>query len=217
MKHVHCATSKYMFYTMKNKIMKKEVIQYYKDRLKGSFFRKFSGVHNRVKTGMQSILLELKIKNLLPEKINAIEMFGMHALWHTMDYIEYVSHLDIFEIDKTYHELSKIKLKKYPVKFYNLDSIKYIQETELKYNFIVADIPFGGTFYDPTGLPYFFDQLIKISDSNGVIIFNCHSVKLKDFEAIKLLIHNKIETRKIKDLFFTPRNELVTYITIVME
>ena len=197
--------------------MKKEVKQYYKDRIKQSFFSRFSGVDKRVKTGMQSILLELKIKSLLPEKINAIEMFGMHGLWHTMDYIEYIDHLDIFEIDATYHDLSKIKLKKYPVEFYNLDSIKYIQETELKYNFIVADIPYGGTFYEENGLPYFFDQLIKIAEADSVIVFNCHSVKLKDYEAIKLLIQNRVEQRKIKDLFFTPRNELVTYITIVLQ
>ncbi len=140
--------------------MKKEVIQYYKDRMKQSFFSRFSGIKNRVKTGMQSILLELKIKDLLPEKINALAMFGMHALWHTMDYIEYVNHLDIFEIDITYHDLSKIQLKGYPVEFHNSDSIKYVQETGSKYNFIVADIPYSGPFYEADGLPYFFDHLI---------------------------------------------------------
>ena len=197
--------------------MKKEDIQYYKDRIKHSVYKRFTGINKMAKTGMQSVILELKLKKLLPAKINAIEMFGMHGLWHTMTYIEYVSNLEIFEINKRYHELSKIKLKKHPVKFYNLDSIKYIKETELKYNFIVADSPFSGEFYDNNGLPYFFDELTKIAEPNSVIIFNCPSEKLKDYDTLKVLIHKRIEHRKIKDLFFKPRNELVMYIILVIE
>lgn len=197
--------------------MKKEDFQYYKDRIKQSLYRRFTGINKRTKTGMQSVILELKIKNLLPAKINAIEMFGMHALWHTMDYIEYVDHLDIFEINTRYHELSKIKLKKYPVQFYNADSINYVRTTKLKYNFVVADIPYSGDFYDDSGLPPFFNDLIRIAESDAVIIFNFHSEKLRDYSGITALIHEKTGQRKIKDLFFTPRNELITYIILVLE
>lgn len=196
--------------------MKKEYLQYYKDRIKCSVYKKITGVNKKTKTSMQSVLLQLKLKNLLPEKINAIEMFGMHGLWHTMDYIDYVSNLDIFEINKTYHELSKISLKKYPVKFYNSDSIKHIKETSIKYNFIVADIPNGGDFYDDNGLPLFFDYLVGNIDDSGIIIFNCHSVRLKEYNLLVSLIKEKVKPREIKDLFFVPRNDVMSYVVLAI-
>ncbi len=197
--------------------MKKENIQYYKDRLKYFFYKKTTGINKKSKTSMQSLLLQLQIKNLLPEKIYAIELFGMHGLWHTMDYINYVDNLDIFEINERYHELSKNVLKKYPVQFYNLDSIIYIKETKNKYNFIVADIPYGGDFYDNNGLPYFFEYFIKIANNNSIIIFNCHSAKLKEYNFLVKLINEKIEQREIKDLFFVPRNNVMSYIVLAIK
>lgn len=197
--------------------MKKENLQYYKDRFKYSVYKRITGVNKKSKTSMQSVLLQLKIKNLLPEKINAIEMFGMHALWHTMDYINYVNNLDIFEINERYHELSKILLKQYSVRFYNLDSIKYIKETNVKYNFIVADIPYSGDFYDNNGLPLFFENLIRISEDNSIIIFNCHTEKLKEYKTLVKLINEKVESREIKDLFFVPRHNLVSYIVLAIK
>jgi len=197
--------------------MKKEKIQYYKDLLKYFLYKKVTGVNKKTKTSMQSVLLQLQVKNLFPEKINAIEMFGMHGLWHTMDYINYVSNLDIFEINKGYHELSKNALKSHPVQFYNVDSIKYIKKTSNKYNFIVADIPYGGDFYDDNGLPFFFEYFIKISNDNSIIIFNCHSVKLKEYNFLVKIIKEKTEQREIKDLFFVPRNDEMSYIVLVIK
>jgi len=197
--------------------MKKENIQYYKDKLKYLFYKNTTGINKKSKTSMQSLLLQLRVKKLFPEKIKSIEMFGMHGLWHTMDYISYVTHLDIFEINERYHELSKKALKNYPVNFYNLDSINYIKETNLKYNFIVADIPYGGNFYDSAGLPFFFEYLIKIADNNSIIVFNCHSVKLKEYRFLVKLIKEKIEEREIIDLFFVPRNDLMTYIVLAIK
>ncbi|MBI3519251.1 MAG: hypothetical protein HY062_07820 [Bacteroidetes bacterium] len=197
--------------------MRSENIQYYKDRLKYLFYKNTTGINKKSKTSMQSLLLQLEVKKLFPKKISAIEMFGMHGLWHTMDYINYVSNLDIFEINKSYHELSKSVLKKYPVQFYNLDSIKYIKETNNKYNFIVADIPYGGDFYDDNGLPVFFEYLIKISEYNSVIIFNCHSSKLKGYNSLTRLIKDKVRLREILDLFFVPRNNQMSYIALVIK
>ena len=185
--------------------------------MKYFLYKKVTGINKKTKTSMQSVLLQLQVKNLFPKKINAIEMFGMHGLWHTMDYINYVSNLDIFEINERYHLLSKNALKKYPVQFYNLDSIKYIKETKNKYNFIVADIPYGGNFYDENGLPTFFENFINISDDNAIIIFNCHSIKLKEYNFLIKLIKEKIEQREIKDLFFVPRNDVMSYIVLVIK
>jgi len=199
-------------------IIKEEYLQYFKDFLKQSFYKRFTGIGKRSKTSMQRVLLELKLKQLLPEKIIALEMFGMHGLWHTMDYIDFVISLDMFEINKTYHEMSKGSLKNYPVKFHHQDSIKYISETKATYNFVVADAPIIlGKFFESNGLPYFFNDLIKVTASSGIIIFNFHSNYLHNFLEFKLLIQNNVGSRKIKELFFVPRNENLTYGVLVLE
>lgn len=196
--------------------MSKENTQYLIDRIKQFVYKKVTGINKNAKTGMQNVLLQLKVKKLLPNKINAIEMFGMHGLWHTMDYIDFVDNLDMFEINKRYHELSKIMLRRYPVQFYNQDSIDYISKTKDKYNFIVADIPYSGQFYKDSGLPYFFDDMTRISEGESIIVFNFHSQKLDKFSDIKAEIHNKIKEREIRDLFFIARNELISYVVLAL-
>lgn len=196
--------------------MNKELVQYLKDSLKQSFYKRITGLNKKTKTGMQNVLLQLKVKDLLPSHIKAVELFGMHGLWHTLDYVDITDSLDMFEINKRYLELSKIKLKKYNVKYFNQDSIKFINETNQKYNFIVADIPFGGNFYESSGLPYFFSDFIRIADDSSVIIFNCHSQKLKDFKTLVSQITRQVSPREIKDLFFVPKNELIGYIVLVL-
>lgn len=194
-----------------------EGFQNFKDKLKQSFYSKFSGKEARLKSGMQSAILQLELKKLLPEKINAIEVFGMHGLWHTKDYIHLVDSLDIFEINKRYHELSKKNLKKFNVKYFHQDSIKFIAETSNKYNLVVADIPFGGSFYSENGLPLFIDDLIKITSGKSVLIFNIHSKFLSNFQRIESELKNKATNKKVKDLFFVARNSSVSYVVIAFE
>ncbi len=194
-----------------------ELIQYWKDRLKYLFVKSITGENRRVKTPMQQIILTLRLKNILPERITAIEMFGMHGLWHTMEYVTLVESLDIFEINKSYHELSKKLLKNYPTQFFHEDSIQFIASTNLNYNFVVADIPFGGDFYDLTGLPVFIDDLIKLIDpSGGVLIFNCHSHFLKSYKQLQECIKSSVHTHVVSDLFFVPRNESMSYIVLCL-
>ena len=49
--------------------MKKENIQYYKDKLKYLFYKNTTGINKKSKTSMQSLLLQLRVKKLFPEKI----------------------------------------------------------------------------------------------------------------------------------------------------
>lgn len=192
-----------------------EFAQYYKDRIKTAFFRKVSGLNARAKTGMHTLLLELKIKGLLPKNIRALEMFGMHGLWHTMDYVPFVEHLDIFEINEKYHELSKKNLKGFPVDFQCADSIAFVESRPQPYDLVVSDIPFGGDFYNQNGLPKFLPAMIEATAQKGVLIFNIHSSQLVDFNTFTGLIRAACGSREVVDLFYTPRNEWVTYTTIV--
>lgn len=56
---------------------------------------------------MQQVIYDLSQKGVLPQRLIALEMFGMHGFWHTMDYIKYVDSLDFFEIDADYANLAK--------------------------------------------------------------------------------------------------------------
>jgi len=172
-----------------------EDFQYLKDYFKYLIYKKITGIYKKSKTNMQSVLLQLKVKNLWPDKVRALEMFGRHGLWHTMDYVAWVDHPDIFELNPRFHELSQKNLKKYPVSFYNSDSIRFIQETQKKYDLIVADSPYGGNFYAEDGLPYFFNDFIKIADVKSIIIFNCHTIKLAKFEKLTQIIHQRVGNR----------------------
>ncbi len=189
---------------------------YNKDRLKLGIYNRISGIDKKLKTGMQSIIMQLQVKKLIPENIQAIELFGMHGLWHTKDYIGLVKHLDIFEIDPKYQAYSKKALKNYPVDFFQEDSIAFVKATDKKYNWIVSDSPYSGPFYGKDGLPLFFDDMIRCASEKAVIIMNIHSEYLADFIALQTKIHERIDNRKVKDLFFYTRNEQITYAVIVL-
>ncbi len=197
--------------------MKKQLTQYYLDKTKSLIYNFVSRRANKVQTPMTNLMLQLELKNLLPSKINAIELFGMHGLWHTLDYVKKVDSLHILEIDKTYHELSKRALKKYNVNYTNADSLKYADTTSQKYNFVVADIPFGGNFYDDKGLPVFWNSMLRIADKQCVFVFNIHSDKLKNYHYVVSEIKNRISSHKIKDLFFVPRNTQMSYIVLAID
>lgn len=196
----------------------KETIQYLIDYLKLIFYKLLSLlVGSKLRSSMKLLLLQLELKKLLPNKINALEMFGMHGLWHTMDYLHLVDSLDIFELNQHYHKLSRLNLRGYKVNFYNEDSIKFIHNTTNKYNFIVADIPFNGPFYDENGLPLFLDDMIRIASDSSVIIFNLHSSRLQYFEKVQADIKDKVKNRIIKDLFFVPKNSSIGYVALILQ
>lgn len=169
----------------------------------------------KLQTPMEQVILQLKQKGLLLDQIKAIEMFGMHGLWHTMDYVDVVKSMDFFEIDKDYLILSKLNLNKYNVNYYCEDSILNIKNTNNKYNLIIADIPYDGKFYGPDHLPIFWEDIIRITKRDAVIIINIHNKYLKDYSLLRESII-KSTNKEVKDLFFVVRNQLVSYLVVCL-
>lgn len=196
--------------------MKKQKIQCYLDKAKSAIYSLIIRKANKVQTPMTNLMLQLELKGLLPKKIKAIELFGMHGLWHTLDYVKKVESLDIFEIDEVYHNYSKKVLKDYNVNYYNSDCLQYAQTTKEKYNLIVADIPYSGNFYNDSGLPFFFNSLVRMSDTKSVIVFNIHSSRLNSFKKVVDEIENNLSTHHINDLFFVPRNNQISYVVLAI-
>jgi hypothetical protein len=192
-------------------------IQYWKDRLTRWGQTCFSGPQRRLKSGMQSLLLQLEAKGRLPSELDAVELFGMHGLWHTMDYVERVRHLEFFEIDKYYLELARKSLAGWPVTFHHADSIAWLHERRRTYNFIVADIPHSGPFYADGGLPIFLDDLLHACAPGGVIVFNCHTAHLLRHGELERVIRDRLGPRVLSDIFYVPRNSLITYVVMCLD
>ena len=70
--------------------MSREKSVYRKDFLKFKLYGLVKKKAIRFQTGMDQIMLQLELRDSLPNNATAIEMFGMHGLWHTMDYINKV-------------------------------------------------------------------------------------------------------------------------------
>lgn len=191
-------------------------VQYWKDRLTTWLLSHVAGQERRLKSGMQSVLLQLELKGSLPKPMTAVELFGMHGLWHTMDYVRLVEHLDFFEIDKQYLDLARRNLGRYPVTFHHGDSIAWLRSCEKQYNFVVADIPFSGPFYHADGMPLFLDDLVRITSPGGVLVFNAHAKHLSQYPAFEACIREHASGRTIADLFLVPRNSQVTYVVLTL-
>lgn len=191
---------------------------YYKDVLKSIVYRYISKCCGKVQTPMQQVMLQLRVRGMLPKRIDGIEMFGMYGLWHTMDYIKYVDSLDFFELNPVDIAWAKKNLRRYNVNFYCEDSIAYMRNTEKKYSFIVSDSPLGGDFYDEDGLPYFLRDMVNRSNEESVIIFNIkHQVQssngnIKQFCFLKDKIN---DIREAEDIFLITRNDFISYVVVI--
>lgn len=210
-----------------------------KERIK-RYFIDYSRKIGRLKTPMDIVLLWLKTGKYLPEKLIAVEPFGMHGLWHTRDYASLCEYNEIFEIDEDYFNYLK---KSYPQFCCRKeDSIAAIQNKKLnkeKYNFIVIDNPYGGVY----GGKYcehfdFFDDALSYLDDKAILILNI-VLQESDFapnvaERRKEFYGSAIITPKsamdfykkriqekshstVVDAVFIPRNELIGYVVFVLE
>jgi len=191
--------------------------QFKKDRIVSNVIGLIQSKQKKLLTPMQMIVLYLKTRGYLHKSLNGLELFGMHGLWHTKDYIDLLDSLDIFELDETYHAQSKIVLKKYKVNFFNTDSIKWLGETENKYDMVVSDSPAMEMFYDSIGFPTFFSDLIKVCNERGIIIFNTMITLLPEQEKLQEIIESKCNGRVVKNISYFPRSEKIMYIVLVLE
>jgi hypothetical protein len=165
---------------------------------------------------MQMIFDLLTYRKLLREDAQAIELFGMFGLWHTKYYVDYVAHVDIFETNTIYHNLSKFALGSAKVSYFNADSLVYASQTDKRYEIVVADTPMGASFYDRSGLPVFWNSLLRIATPQAVVIVNVPTWVLAYEEEFMRALAENTPVRKIKDVFFVPRDNVVSYCVVVI-
>lgn len=191
----------------------RQIMQYIKDYAKTGIYGGLRRCCPKLQTPMDQVVLQLKLRGLLPKECHALEMFGMHGLWHTMDYIKDIKSLDFFELDSKYCKLAKHNLGRYNVKIFNQDSIAFVKNSHNKYNFIICDIPYCTSFYDPNGM--FWNDLINVSEEEAIIITNIHNTYLSK-QSLKSMVMN-YKPERIQDFFMVARNNLVSYLVVVLK
>jgi hypothetical protein len=125
----------------------------------------------RLQTPMTQLLGTLDAHEALPRDVHALELFGMHGLWHTRDYLHRCRTLELYEIDPTYAAYAARTLPAADVVV--ADSIAAVKTGTLRrdtYNFIVSDNPFRA----PYGKGYaehfeLFPDLLRYLD-DGILI-----------------------------------------------
>jgi hypothetical protein len=128
----------------------------------------------RLQTPMTQLLRTLHTYDELPRQLVALELFGMHGLWHTRDYVGRCTALDLYEINRTYAEYAARTLPRSRV--LNADSIHAVNTGTLprsRYNFIVCDNPVRGPF-GPGYVEHFdlFPELLRSVDDGGILVLN---------------------------------------------
>ena len=119
-------------------------IQIFKDLFKRKIIDLAKKI-GRLNTSMDMVILTLKVYNIFPKPLIALDLFGMYGLWVTVDYAPYCDYLEMWEINPKYAKFAHRFLPKAVVNVG--DSIKVVKAGQLQrrdYNFIVIDNPMGG-------------------------------------------------------------------------
>jgi len=127
----------------------------------------------RLKTPMDMVILALQTYGILPQNLTALELFGMHGLWVTVDYAYLCNYLELWEINPTYCKFAQKFLPKATVKIGDsIDAVKKGKLLRDDYNFIVIDNPIGGTFGSGKYCEHFdiFPALIKRVAGRSIFI-----------------------------------------------
>jgi hypothetical protein len=127
----------------------------------------------RLQTPMTQLLGTLDTYELLPPTIDALELFGMHGLWHTRDYVSRCSSLEFYEIDPTYAAYAARTLPNTEVIV--ADSIQTVKARRLgrdMYDLVVSDnpsrSPYGNGYAEHFDL---FPELLSHID-DGVLVLS---------------------------------------------
>jgi hypothetical protein len=127
----------------------------------------------RLQTPMTQLLGTLDTYGVLPPKVDALELFGMHGLWHTRDYVGRCSSLEFYEVDPTYAAYAARTLPNTEVIV--ADSIEAVKTGALRrdrYDLILSDnpsrSPFGEGYVEHFDL---FPDLLRYID-DGVLVLS---------------------------------------------
>jgi hypothetical protein len=158
-------------------------IRIYKDWLINKIIIRLKGKPFHVKTPVDYLFLSLKASGHMPEKVVALELFGMYGLYVTKHYSHLCESVELWELDAEFAKYAK-KFSDKNVKIIQGDSVKAVQESKIngKFNLLMIDNPLVSPYGE--GLFEHFNVMPEIfgaAQDSFVLIFN---IILSDPEAL---------------------------------
>ena len=142
-----------------------------------------------LRSPLDMVFLNLKMRNLLPTRIRALDLFGDHGLKTTYDYTPLCESVDLWEIDKMTCRIASRIHKGSNITVNQGDSILALRSMENKrYNLVVSDNPFS--VYGANEYCENFDifpHVFNILQDESVLILNV----FLDLE--RFCLHNKMQ------------------------
>ncbi len=212
---------------------------------------------NKIKKIRRKLLRKLKLrpihkvirlleKNNFLNMSNTLEVFGYTGEYHTLDYLEHVNSLDIWEIDRACEKKLKENLPTANVKITN--SYIEIKSTNKLFNTIIIDNHQGIFGDDKCEHFEIIEDCFQKLENKGVIIANViPNILISKYETPKEIREKHIERRKhfygysdggiipldymenfyknlalkngykAEHVFFVTRNYLMTYVVLCLK
>lgn len=146
--------------------------QIMKDALKRKLID-YAQKSGRMQTPMTALARTLQVYGALSSQHHALELFGMHGLWHTRDYVSLCASLELYEIDPAYAAYAQRTLPNTTARV--MDSIAAVKEGKLlrnNYDLIVIDNPYGNIYGNDYAEHFDFFPSILRYIKNGVLVLN---------------------------------------------
>lgn len=146
----------------------------YKDWLISKIIVQLKKKPFHIKTAIDYLMMTFQSAGFLPNRILALELFGMYGLYLTKHYAHYCEHVEMWEIDSNYVYYAR-KFKERNVTIVEGDSVKAVQNRSIdkRYNLLMVDNPLLSPYGE--GLIEHFDvlpQIFDLAENNFILVFN---------------------------------------------
>lgn len=127
-----------------------------------------------VKTPIDYLMLSFKTSGTLPERIRALEIFGMYGLYVTKHYSHLCESVELWELDPSFAEFAR-KFSDKNVHVITGDSVTAVREGTIKgrFNLLVIDnplvSPYGDELYEHFNV---LPEIFKLAEDQFLVIFN---------------------------------------------
>ncbi len=132
-------------------------------------FRGYTAFGQKYKPMLQ-VLEELKRREIQPETLRVLEVFGRDGVDHTTTYADKVKSLEVWEIDRNRRPQLEKNLPDAEVRI--VDSYDEIETTTTKYDLIILDNPIGIYSNHCDHFDFFPDPLFRVTSDEALFIVN---------------------------------------------
>jgi hypothetical protein len=172
----------------------------------------------RPATPMEKVVKELKRRNLKPQELHALEVFGRDGHWHTQCYAGHAKTLEVWEIQEQYRDVLQKNFPGAKVKI--TDSFVEIRHTAGRYNFIVVDNSLGTFRDDPvpggvatTYCEHFelFPNVFRVAMDSAILILNVIPETNEAARKKYAYLFNETQLARRRDFYQTDHPEKVSF------